>query len=55
MNLKKVTGPVFTFTCLKCGVTFNTLEDAGGVLPFADLDGEPFEAYYCPECFKKLT
>jgi len=65
MDLQPVTGKPFTAECQGChekklfgdptGVdAFNrplTLFDAGG---FADLDGEPFIAYYCNDCAAKM-
>lgn len=35
----------FVFTCLACGRRADNTEEW-----FADLDGEPFKAYYCQPC-----
>ena len=40
----------FVFNCIACGKrTYNTEEW------FADLDGEPFKAYYCQVCGNAQT
>jgi len=44
MRLKRVGGPSLNVTCCKCHATVNTAEAV------ADLDGKPWEAYYCPRC-----
>jgi hypothetical protein len=57
MTLKLVTGPAFSVTCLNCKKGF--MAGSPGIDRFgrettskiyADLDGEPFKAYYCEPC-----
>ena len=47
------------FQCVKCQRTFNTFEHRllhfALVQPYADLDGVPFQDYYCPGCANKIT
>jgi len=56
MRLQQVTGRPFTITCHACGrraVAGDKAEEYRDRVPgpvFADLDGEPFKAYYCSEC-----
>ena len=38
--------PHFAYVCLAC----QTRKDTSTAPPVADLDGKPFEAYYCPDC-----
>ena len=45
MRLERVTGKSFRVVCDCCNKTLWSNE---GV--FADLDGEPFKAYYCESC-----
>lgn len=50
MNLQPVkpyNGYMPIVPCLKCGLTTRA--------PTADLDGEPFVAYYCPACVNALA
>jgi hypothetical protein len=65
MNLQRVTGPAFTAECIGCHEKKlfgdkpekdmfgrpNEYEHQNG---FADLDGEPFKAYYCDDCAAKM-
>ncbi len=44
MRFSKVRGKPFTATCMACGKPTSS-EDL-----YADLDGAPFRAYYCPVC-----
>ena len=49
MNLKRnrgdITGYVFLYVCQGCG------SQKASTWPYwADLDGEPFKAYYCDHC-----
>ena len=48
MRLEKVTGPPFGVTCCKCQKRTESDRDV-----YADLDGEPFKAYYCSGCVGK--
>jgi hypothetical protein len=56
MNLKLVTGTPFTITCVGCGhkaVAGDNSENWRDRIPgpvYADLDGDPYKAYYCNEC-----
>jgi hypothetical protein len=59
MNLTKTSGVPFTCTCKGC--ERRMVGGTVGLLPFstqrpvyADLDGEPFKAYYCEPCADKL-
>lgn len=53
MNLQPVTGPIMTFVCCKCGTrTTNAPGREGQPQVYADLEGEPFKAYYCAECLR---
>jgi hypothetical protein len=65
MRLQKVTGPAFTAKCADCGRTKITGSQQY-ILPswsgyqdpepmWADLDGKPFEAYYCEACVLALA
>jgi hypothetical protein len=47
IELKDQKKPAFGFTCLSCNGRFQT--DLCRFV-FADLDGEPFKAYYCEHC-----
>ena len=55
LNLKPIEPPVplFKYTCVSCLGAFPTAVNfkSNG---FADLNGKPFEAYYCPQCAKAL-
>lgn len=52
MKLEKVNLlPAFTFACIKCG--FVAMSHLVNEL-WADLDGEPFKAYYCESCKQTL-
>lgn len=46
MRMQQVTGAYFVAWCIKCG---KRLERNDWPI-WADLDGEPFKAYYCAEC-----
>lgn len=48
MNLQRIhpPEPAFTTTCCACSLRFK----ADGQRGYADLDGEPFRAYYCETC-----
>jgi hypothetical protein len=57
MRIQPVTGPAFRTKCICCdkSLTAGTqgLDSFGRLLTdkvFADLDGEPFKAYYCEDC-----
>lgn len=52
MNLQPVTGTPFYAQCLRC-LTWGMAGD--GHKFHADLDGEPWHAYYCGKCVQKLT
>ena len=62
MNIQPVTGPPFYAECMGCGETKLFGEGIEGVSgeqrnaigDFADLEGEPFKAYYCNECAAKF-
>jgi hypothetical protein len=44
MNLQPVNAlPKFSYVCVSCRRCFTSLESA----PIADLDGVPFQSYYC--------
>ena len=47
MNLQPVTGKPFYANCIGCGAS---TQFGSGNDGYADLDGKPFEAYYCPDC-----
>jgi len=49
-RLQIVTGPSFYCQCLRCKKNLYHPEDE----VFADLEGEPFKAYYCEECSRVL-
>lgn len=49
MNLQPVTGAAFTVTCIACGTLTRQRDGL-----FADLDGEPFRAYYCAPCANSI-
>jgi hypothetical protein len=51
MNLQPITPrkPSIRVPCYKCG----KWEDSG--TGFADLDGEPFQTFYCKACADELT
>ena len=55
MNLQIVNPSVYRvyFTCVKCGkqMVLSKAEDP----IYADLDGEPFKAYYCTKCAQGLS
>ena len=54
MRLQEVTGRPFIVFCLRCDKK-QWAGDVDGQTPvFADLNGEPFKAYYCAECAGKL-
>ena len=46
MNLQRINPPIpeFTFTCSKCMAKTSSKNG------YADLDGKPFEDYYCSKC-----
>ena len=47
MNLQPVNVlPKFSYICVGCRRRLTTLESA----PIADLDGVPFQSYYCTRC-----
>lgn len=52
MRLQRVNQTLgFYFTCIKCafhGLSYKVKE------VWADLDGEPFKAYYCEICVKEV-
>jgi len=55
MNLQPVTPstPAFPFVCKGC----NQRHQSGHVevaRTYADLDGKPFEAYYCERCAEEI-
>jgi len=62
MNLQPVTGTAFTTKCYGCGEILHLGDRAeelgkcydmhGG---FADLDDDPFKAYYCHACYNAIT
>ena len=57
MKLSKVEkGRYMAFQCYRCGDRFNTYEtaDRDRVEVTADLDGPPWQAYYCPDCTAQL-
>lgn len=43
--------PAFYADCIKCGRRMLSNRES----MFADLDGEPFKAYYCQTCKASLT
>lgn len=51
MNLQPINPakPEFFFSCAGCGQTTPSITGC------ADLDGEPFRAYYCAGCTANLT
>ena len=44
--------PPFTYICTECR---RSREAKPGHPVYADLDGKPFEAYYCASCYEKMT
>ncbi len=48
MRLQIVGGQTLILNCIKCQGKVSS------DLAFADLDGEPFKAYYCPDCARKV-
>ena len=51
MNLQPVTGTNVFCTCASCGkFASNRFDPHKGPGLFADLNGEPFKAYYCRDC-----
>jgi hypothetical protein len=61
MKLEKVTGRPFVIFCISCGqrkwagdvdYVDPYLRTASPSPVYADLEGEPFKAYYCAECAK---
>jgi predicted SprT family Zn-dependent metalloprotease len=50
MNLQPVTGKNFTTICAGCNKRMELAREHF----FADLDGKPFEAYYCLKCSSEL-
>jgi hypothetical protein len=60
VKLAPVTGRAFVCTCLQCRQRF-VAGDRGAAdtptfsLVYADLDGAPFEAYYCALCAETLS
>ena len=57
MRLGKVTGRPFIVFCLKCGEKLygGDVDSESPKYPvYADLDGEPFKAYYCAQCAKEV-
>lgn len=48
MNLQPITGKPFWFTCCVCGSKTHHELELG--LACADLDGVPFQSYYCAAC-----
>lgn len=47
MRIVNVNGvPPLIYTCCSCGCSMNSKNET----VFADLDGEPFKAYYCNDC-----
>ena len=46
MNIQPLTGRPFVFACIRCGARVQS--SAPGTA--ADLDGIPWQAYYCPPC-----
>jgi hypothetical protein len=54
VNLQQVPvghlGPL-VFICCPCGKRLNQCSEA----VFADLDGEPFKAYFCVECAQRAA
>jgi hypothetical protein len=56
MNLQRVTGKAFYAECQECHRRLLFGEqghgDTSNCKGWADLDGEPFKAYYCEDCVK---
>ena len=54
MKLKRVTGRVFTCTCVGCGRNMHagdwSDDNAQPETVYADLDGRAFVDYYCAAC-----
>lgn len=48
MNLQPITGRAFVFRCCACHARTDADSELG--LATADLDGKPFEDYYCGAC-----
>jgi uncharacterized protein YlaI len=55
MNLQRMNDDRYAayFICLDCGKRL-VLSRAEPPI-YADLDGEPFKAYYCPDCAETLA
>ena len=49
VQIYPIKAPFFTYKCKGCG--FNKTADYGHM---ADLDGDPFDSYYCPACSDKI-
>lgn len=52
-KFQQVTGKPFTTTCIACGYRIEPGDGSETRLHgphFADLNGEPFKAYYCRDC-----
>ena len=52
MKLEKVKASSFPvrLICCACGRSCGVPEKDGSISIYADLDGEPFRAYYCAKC-----
>lgn len=50
MNLQRIhpTTPLFSFFCFVCN------KQSSSMAGYADLDGEPFKAYFCVYCAAEL-
>jgi hypothetical protein len=49
MNLQPIKPPMRTGQLVPCCVCYCLT-----AFPLADMDGEPFAAYYCPTCAEKV-
>jgi len=49
-RFKHVPLPIITVTCRQCGRSVSNKHDT----IYADLNGKPFEAYYCRVCKKDI-
>ena len=47
---RQVSGKPLNYRCISCG----RMVDASREAVFADIEGEPFKAYYCEPCKNKL-
>ena len=56
MDLRPINpaNPVFYATCAGCECRAPSYLPNGDPFLFADLDGEPFQAYFCADCAAKM-